>query len=63
MISLGWLLLARGLTQMFIAGINEIFNEWSIIVWIYAVGIIICSILGFFILKEDPVFLIHSFQV
>lgn len=42
---------------MMLSAINAYFHDWLIITYTYAVGISVCSIASFFILKEDPVFL------
>lgn len=50
-------LYSHGLSQVIIAGINATFENWRAVAYVYSIGISLCSIAAFFILKEDPVFL------
>lgn len=48
---------------MAISALNIIFKNWHAIAYVYAVGITICTVVSFFILKEDPVFLFEVGQI
>ena len=45
---------------MIIAGLNALFGNWRPIAYFYSVGLVIVSVAGLFLLKEDPVFLFDS---
>jgi hypothetical protein len=45
---------------MAIAGLNFLFEDWRAVTYTYAIGIVGCSIASLFVLKEDPVFLLHT---
>jgi hypothetical protein len=43
-----------------IAGVNEYFNDWRILFYIYCCGMLLCTIASFYILWEDPIYLFDS---
>lgn len=54
------LLFRSGLSQMSIAGLNNFFQDWKTIAYVYTIGIVSCSVLALIILKEDPIFLFDT---
>jgi uncharacterized membrane protein len=58
--TLGWMIIGQGVSQMAIAGMNELFESWRAVAYSYVFGIVVLSIAAMFVIKEDPVFLFDS---
>lgn len=43
-----------------VAGINEYFNNWRTIFYIYTIGYLICAATSFLVLWEDPIYLFDT---
>lgn len=47
---------SAGIPDLIIAGVNEFLQSWKWLFGIYASGMLILSIISYFILEEDPIF-------
>ena len=50
-------LFRTGLSYVVLAAINEFAHNWRVIYYTFASGFVVLSVVCFFLLKEDPIFL------
>lgn len=55
--TLAWFVIATGLSYVVLAAINEFAHNWRVIYYTFASGFVVLSVVCFFLLKEDPIFL------
>lgn len=49
-------LVSAGIPDLVIAGVNEFLQSWKWLFGIYASGMLVLTILSYFVLEEDPIF-------
>jgi hypothetical protein len=62
-LGVSFVLLRVGFVLILVSFVNEHFNNWRILYCIYTVGLLACSIVSFYILLEDPIFLFDMGRV